>query len=77
MGSACLPKGKLGVLPDHIRPAAEPGAAPAAHCRNSSYSLESREPSQEPLLAAAAAGLNVWMGEGAISRGATAALALL
>lgn len=29
MGSACLAKAKLGVLPDHIRPAAEPepGAA--------------------------------------------------
>lgn len=29
MGSACLTKAKLGVLPDHIRPAAEPGPVAA------------------------------------------------
>lgn len=29
MGSACLTKAKLRVLPDHIRPAAEPGPGAA------------------------------------------------
>lgn len=29
MGSACLSRARLGVLPDHILPAAEPGAVAA------------------------------------------------
>lgn len=48
---------------------------PGVHCRNSSYSLGSRERSQESLLTAA--GLNTWTGEGAIRRGATVAFTLL
>lgn len=91
MGSACLTKAKLSVLPDHFQPRTQGLAAeqeakpwlhvsrlkqcPGAHCRNSSYSLGSRERSQESLLIAA--GLNTWTGEGAIRRGATVALALL